>query len=74
MFFAVILLNIFFLMWLILKLFIVFLALLILFYISWIFGHGPHGILAPLPRIEGKILTTELPGKSLTLHFKLPRS
>ena len=68
-------------MWLILKLFIVFLALLLLFYVSWIFGHGPHGISAPLPGIEhtpsileGKILTTELPGKSLTLNFKLPRS
>ena len=38
----------------------------------WFFGHETRGLLAPQPRIkdappelEGKVLTTRLPGKSL---------
>ena len=43
----------------------------------WVFGHEACGILAPQPGIEpaplaleGEVLTTELPGKSLKNLFK----
>ena len=62
----------FFLMWTILKLFIEFVT--ILFYLFGTFGHEAYGIFAPCqgieptsPTLEGKVLTTGLPGKSQEL-------
>ena len=31
----------------------------------WFFGSETHGILAPRPELEGKVLTTRPPAKSL---------
>ena len=63
-----------FLMWTIFKVFIEFVTTLLLFYVL-VYGHEACGILAPRPGIEptppaleGKVLTTEPPGKSLDLH------
>ena len=61
-------------MWTILKVFTEFVIILLLFYI---FGHKACGILAPRPGIkpappelEGKVLTTGLPGESHKRSFK----
>lgn len=61
-----------FLMWTICKVFIEIVAILLLLYVFWGLGHKANGILAPQPEIEpappaveGKILITGLPGKSL---------
>ena len=47
-------------------------------FMFWFFGHEAHGILAPRPGIEpsprameGEVLTTGPPGKSLLLVLKL---
>ena len=57
--------------WTILKVFIEFVAVLLLF-MFWFFGSEAGGVLAPglgaepaLPALEGKILTTGSPGKRL---------
>ena len=62
-------------MWTIFKVFIEFVTILLLFYVLVFFGRKACGILAPrpgiepvLPALEGKVLTTGLPGKSLE-HF-----
>ena len=62
----------FFLMWTIFKVFIEFVTVLLMFYVFGFFGHEAGGILAPQPGIkpsppalEGNILTTRSPGKSL---------
>ena len=54
------------------KAFIEFITILLLFLCFWFFGCEAYGILAPQsgtestsPALEGKVLTTELPGKSL---------
>ena len=59
------------LMWTIFKVFIDFVTILLLFYV-WFFGRDACGILVPRPGIkpappalEGEVLTTEPPGKSL---------
>ena len=59
-----------FLMQTLFKVFIEFVPILLLFMV-WFFGQETHAILAPQPRIEptppaleGKVLTTGLPGKS----------
>ena len=59
-----------FLMQTLFKVFIEFVTILLLFMV-WFFGQERHGILAPQPGIEptpptleGKVLTTGLPGKS----------
>ena len=64
-------------MWTIFKVLTEFLTTLFLFYI-WFFGHEACGILVPWPGIklahpalEGEIVTTGLPGKSLYLSFPL---
>ena len=53
----------FFLMWIILKAFIEFVTILLLFYVFWFFGHKACGISAPqagiepaLPALESKVL------------------
>ena len=48
-----------------------------LFLMFWFFDPKAYGILAPLPRVEfetvltleGEVLTTRLPGKSLDMRF-----
>ena len=62
-------------MWAIFKVFIDFVAILLHFMFCF-FGHEACGILAPKPRIEptapaleGEVLTTEQPGKSLALVY-----
>ena len=64
----------FFLMWTILKIFIEFVTILLLFYLFGGFGHEAYGIFAPCqgieptsPTLESKVLTTGLPGKSQEL-------
>ena len=59
-------------MWTIFELFIEFVTILLLFYVLVFFGSEACGILAPRPGIEpvppaleGKVLTTGPPGKSL---------
>ena len=59
-------------MWTIFKVFIEFVTVLLMFYVFGFFGHEAGGILAPQPGIkpsppalEGNILTTRSPGKSL---------
>ena len=59
-------------MWTIFKVFIEFFTILLMFYVFGFFGHEVGGILAPQPGIkpspsalEGNILTTGPPGKSL---------
>ena len=59
-------------MWATFKVFTEFVALLFLFYIVLLFGWEACGILTPQPGIkpippalEGEVLTTEPPGKSL---------
>ena len=61
------------LMWTIFK---VFLHLLQYCFVFWFFGPRARGILTPqseirstLPALEGKVLTTRLPGKSQDLFF-----
>ena len=63
-------------MWTIFQVFIEFTTiLLLLFFLTfWSFGHGAYGILVPQPGIEvaphaleGEVLTTGLPEKSLFL-------
>ena len=63
-----------FLMWMIFKGFTQFVTILLLFVMFWLFGCETCGILAPQPGIEsappaleGKVLTTGPPGKSLTM-------
>ena len=58
-------------MWTTFKVFIEFVTILLLFYGFWFLGPKAYGILAPQPGIkptppalEGKVLTTGLPGKS----------
>ena len=58
-------------MWIIFKVFIEFVAVLLLFYVFWFSGHETCGILALGPGIkltllplEGKVLTTGPPGMS----------
>ena len=62
----------FFLMWTVFKVFIEFVTILLLFFMFWVFGPEACGILAPRPGVkltppalEGKVLTTGPPGKSL---------
>jgi len=54
-------------MWTAFKVFIEFVIKLLLFYVSWFFGHVACGIVVPQPGIEtaleGKVLTTDPPGK-----------
>ena len=64
-----------FLMWTIFKVFIEFVSILFLFNVL-VFGCKVYGILAPWPGIEpaplaleGEVLTTGPPGKSLNKHF-----
>ena len=64
------------LIWTIFKVFIEFVTILLLFYVLVFFGHKACGIPAPcaglkptLPALEGEILTTGTPGKSLN-NFK----
>ena len=59
-------------MWTIFKVFIEFVTILLLFSVFWFFGCKACGILAPqpgiepaLPALEGEVLTTGPPGKSL---------
>ena len=59
-------------MWTIFKVFIKFVTILLLFYVFWFFGPEACGILAPRPGIEpatpvleGEVLTTGPPEKSL---------
>ena len=59
-------------MWTICKVFIEIVAILLLLYVFWGFGHKAYGILAPQPGIEptllalgSKVLTTGPLGKSL---------
>lgn len=59
-------------MWTIFKVFIEFFTVLLMFYVFGFFDHEAGGILAPQPGIkpspsalEGNILTTGPPGKSL---------
>ena len=76
--------SIFFLMWTIFKVFIEFVTILLLFYVFvFVFGPKACGILAPWPGIlstppalEGEVLTTGPPGKSLKLDLgdSLPES
>ena len=61
-------------MWTIFKVFIELVIILLLFFMFWFFGHEACGFLAPRPGIkpatpalEGKVLTTGLPGRSLTM-------
>ena len=64
-------------MWTIFKVFIDFVRILFLFFFMfWFFSHKAYGILAPWPGIEpeplaleGKVLTTGLPGKSLKIYL-----
>ena len=58
-------------MWTIFEVFIEFITILLLFYVLFCFALKAHEILAPqpgmepaLPALEGKVLTTEQPGKS----------
>ena len=67
----------FFLTWTIFKVFIEFLTILLLFYVL-VYGPEACGILTPQPRIElsfpaleGRVLTTGPPGKSLYLSLSL---
>ena len=53
----------------IIKVFIEFVTILLLFYVIWIFGHQTRGNLVPWPGVnpalsalEGDVLTTGLPG------------
>ena len=65
-------------MWTILKVFIEFVTILLLFYVLvYFFGYEACGILSPRPGIkpappalEGEVLTTELTGKSQKTIFK----
>ena len=65
-------------MWTIYKVFIEFVTILLLFYIlGFSFGCEACGILVPvlgvepiLPELEGKVLTTGPPGKSLLILFE----
>ena len=64
-------------MWTIFNVFIEFVTILLLFYVFGFFGGEACGILAPLlgieptlPALEGEVLTTGPPGKSLKIHFK----
>ena len=57
-------------MWTAFKVFIEFVIILLLLYVSWVFGHGACGIVVPQPGIEtasppleGKALTADPPGK-----------
>ena len=57
-------------MWTAFKVFIEFVIILLLFYVSWFFGHVACGIVVPQPGIEtasptleGQVLTTGPPGK-----------
>ena len=66
----------FFLMWAIFKVFIKFVTIFILFYVLVFWGYKACGILTPQPGIkptppalEGKVLTTGLPGKSVPGSF-----
>ena len=61
-------------MWTILKVFTELVTTLLLFFMFWLFGHEASGILAPrpgiepaLPALEGEVLTTRPPEKSLDL-------
>ena len=73
------LLDFFFLMWTISKVFIEFVTILLLLLMFWFFGQQACVILAPQPRIEppqhtyltleGKVLTTRPPGKCRKSHF-----
>ena len=63
-------------MWTIFKVFIEFVTILLLFYVLFFFGPEACGILAPRPGIEptpsaleGEVLTTTRPGKSLFLKY-----
>ena len=63
-------------MWTVFKVFIEFVTILLLFYVLVFFGHNACEILAPQPGIEptspvmeGEVLTTGPPGKSLSLGF-----
>ena len=65
-------------MWTIFKVFIEFVTTLLLFYVFWFFGREACGVSAPWPGVEpappaleGKVLTTGPPGKSL-LFFLSP--
>ena len=68
--------DFFFLMWTIYKVFIEFVTILLLFFMFWFFGNEACGILvrqsgiepAP-PALEGKVLTSGLPGKSLFYFY-----
>jgi len=58
-------------MWAIFKVFIGFVTILLCF-MFWFFGHEAYGILVPQPgvtaaplELEGNVLTTRPPGKSL---------
>ena len=63
-------------MWAIFKVFIKFITIFILFYVLVFWGYKACGILTPQPGIkptppalEGKVLTTGLPGKSVPGSF-----
>ena len=65
-------------MWTIFKVFIEFVTMLLLFYIFVFFGHNVCVILAPQPEIkpappglEGKVLTTGPPEKSLEFLIRI---
>ena len=65
-------------MWTIFKAFIEFVTILLLFYGLFFFGHKAYGIPAsqpgiePTPRaLEGEVLTTRLPGKSLVIYLNI---
>ena len=58
------------------KVFIEFVTILLLLYVVWFFGYKACGILAPQPgtehappALEGEVLTTGPPGKSLILSL-----
>ena len=64
----------YFLMWTSFKVYVEFVTIMLLFYVSVFFGHEARGISAPLPGVEpappaleGEVLTTGLPGKSPAL-------
>ena len=63
-------------MWTIFKVLIESVTILLLFYVFRVFAHKACGILAPRPEIEptppaleGEVLTTGPPGKSLLVYF-----